>query len=88
MTGAKLAYKPFGLLLGAAAGMVAGAVFNRAWRALSGSEDVPRATDEDRGWGEIIAAAALQGAVFAVVKAAADRAGAQGMRRMTGRWPR
>ena len=86
MTGAKLAYKPFGLLLGAAAGMVAGAVFNRAWRALSGSEDVPRATD-DRGWGRDHQAAA-QGAVFAVVKAAADRAGAQGMRRMTGRWPR
>lgn len=88
MVGRKLAYKPFGLLLGAAAGMLAGAVFERAWRALSGSDDVPHATDEDRRWGEILAAAALQGAVFAVVKAAADRAGAQGMRRLTGYWPR
>ncbi|MFD0823500.1 DUF4235 domain-containing protein, partial [Micromonospora zhanjiangensis] len=44
-------------------------------------------TDEDRGWGEILAAAALQGAIFAVVRAAVDRGGAVGVRRLTGRWP-
>lgn len=87
MNRSKLAYKPLGLLLGAAAGLLAGVAFEQAWRALSGTDEVPRAIDEERGWGEILAAAALQGAVFAVVKAAVDRASAHGVRRITGRWP-
>jgi hypothetical protein len=43
--------------------------------------------DEHRGWGEILTAAALQGAVFAAVRAAVDRGSAQGVRRLTGHWP-
>lgn len=87
MTKTKLAYKPVGLVLGIAAGVVAGAVFKQVWKVASGDDDAPNATDEERGWGEILAAAAMQGAIFAVVKAAVDRAGASGVRRLTGRWP-
>lgn len=83
----KLAYKPVGLLLGAAAGLLAGIAFKQVWRVVSGDDDAPDATDEDRGWGEVLAAAALQGAIFAIVKAAVDRGGAAGVRRLTGRWP-
>ena len=32
-------------------------------------------------------AAALQGAIFALVKAAVDRGGAEGFRKLTGVWP-
>ena len=49
--------------------------------------DAPDATDEDRGWTEILVAAAGQGAIFAVVKAAVDRAGATEFRKATGEWP-
>jgi hypothetical protein len=35
----------------------------------------------------VLAAAALQGAIFAVVRAAVDRGGATGVRRLTGHWP-
>jgi hypothetical protein len=83
----KVAYKPVGLLLGLGAGAVAGAIFKQVWKIASGDDDAPDATDEERGWGEILAAAALQGAIFAVVKAAVDRGGAVGVRRLTGRWP-
>ena len=83
----KLAYKPVGLLLGVAAGAVAGFAFKEVWRIVSGDDDTPDATDEDRGWGEVLAAAALQGAIFALVKAAVDRGGATGVRRLTGQWP-
>jgi hypothetical protein len=83
----RLIYKPMGLVLGAAAGLVAGLVFKQIWRALSGDDDAPNATDEDRGWSEIIIAAALQGAIFAAVKAAVDRGGAEGVQRLTGKWP-
>jgi predicted metal-dependent enzyme (double-stranded beta helix superfamily) len=83
----KIAYKPVGLLLGIAAGVVAGAVFKQVWKLAGHDDDAPNATDPDRGWGEILAAAALQGAIFAVVKAAVDRAGAKGVERLTGDWP-
>jgi hypothetical protein len=86
-TAKKIAYKPVGILLGIAAGAVAGAVFKQVWRLASGDDDAPNATDEDRGWVEILAAAALQGAIFAVVKAAVDRGGAAGVRKVTGEWP-
>jgi uncharacterized protein DUF4235 len=83
----KLAYKPVGLLLGVAAGAIAGYAFKEVWRVVSGDDDAPDATDEERGWGEILAAAALQGAIFALVKAAVDRGGATGVRKLTGQWP-
>jgi predicted metal-dependent enzyme (double-stranded beta helix superfamily) len=83
----KIAYKPVGVLLGISAGVIAGAIFKQVWRMASGDDDAPNATDEDRGWGEIVVAAALQGAIFAVVKALVDRGGAAGVRKLTGTWP-
>ena len=83
----KLAYKPVGMLAGAAAGALAGVAFRKVWHAVSGEADAPEATDESRGWGEVLAAAALQGAIFALVRAAVDRAGAAGVRKVTGVWP-
>ncbi|HEY1485898.1 MAG TPA: DUF4235 domain-containing protein [Micromonosporaceae bacterium] len=84
---AKIAYKPVGFALGAAAGAVSGLVFKQLWKRLGHDDDAPNATDEVRGWGEVLAAAALQGAIFALVKAAIDRAGATGVRSVTGTWP-
>lgn len=87
MNKTRMAYKPVGMLLGMAAGAAAGLLFDRVWRLASGDGKAPSATDEDSGWGEVIAAAALQGAIYAVVKAAVDRGGAAGVRRLTGSWP-
>jgi hypothetical protein len=84
---AKIAYKPVGFVLGAAAGAVSGLLFKQLWKRLGHDDDAPNATDEERGWGEVLAAAALQGAIFALVKAAIDRAGATGVRSVTGTWP-
>ena len=83
----KFVYKPVGLLLGVAAGSLAGLVFKQVWKVAAGDDDAPNATDEDRGWGEILAAAAIQGLIFSVVKAAVDRGGAIGVRKLTGDWP-
>lgn len=87
MNAAKLAYKPVGILLSVGAGVVAGAVFKQVWKRTSGEDDTPNATDEDRGWGEVLLAAAIQGVIFALVKAAIDRGGATGVRKLTGTWP-
>ena len=83
----KVPYKPVGMAMGALGGVLAGALFQQAWKRLAQEERAPHATDEHRGWGEILSAAVLQGAVFAGVKAAVDRGGATAVRRLTGTWP-
>ena len=40
----RIAYKPVGLLLGAAAGAVAGLVFKQIWKRVAGDDDAPNAT--------------------------------------------
>ena len=82
-----LAYKPLGFVLGWTSGALAGVVFRKTWMALRHEEDAPDALDQDRGWGEILLAAAVQGAIFAVVRSAVDRTGAKAIARSTGVWP-
>ncbi|MDQ3764093.1 MAG: DUF4235 domain-containing protein [Actinomycetota bacterium] len=84
---AKLVYKPFGLLVSVAGGVVAAAAFTRVWTLLTGHKDAPKATDQDHSWREVLLAASVQGAVFGLVKAAIDRGGATGFRKITGTWP-
>jgi hypothetical protein len=84
---AKLIYKPLELVVSVLGGVFAGMVFKQAWKAIAGEEQAPSATEPGRRWSEVLAAAALQGAVFGLVKAAVDRAGAQGFARATGVWP-
>jgi Protein of unknown function (DUF4235) len=83
----KLLYKPFGLAFSVAGGLLAGMLFKQIWKVLAGEEEAPEATSTEYGWVEVLAAAALQGAIFAAVKAAVDRGGAAGVRRLTGSWP-
>ncbi|WP_217238182.1 DUF4235 domain-containing protein [Streptomyces sp. AC555_RSS877] len=87
MKASKIAYKPVGLALGAASGVLAGGVFKQVWKKLGHDEDAPDATDENRTWRETMSAAVLQGAIFAGVKAMVDRGGAAATRRLTGTWP-
>jgi hypothetical protein len=82
-----LLYRPLGLAAGMAGGLVASAIFKQVWKRVAGEEDAPEATDESRGWREVLIAAAVQGAIFALVKAAIDRSGAVGVKRLTGEWP-
>ncbi|HKN64085.1 MAG TPA: DUF4235 domain-containing protein [Gaiellaceae bacterium] len=84
---AKVLYKPFGLVFSILGGMLAGAIFKRIWGAAADEEEAPKATDETRGWAEVVIAAAAEGAVFGGVKALIDRAGAAGFAHVTGSWP-
>jgi hypothetical protein len=87
MNKSKLVYRPVGLIAGAVAGMAAGVVFKQVWKLAAGDDDTPDALDQERTWAEVLAAAALQGAIFALVKAAVDRGTARGVQRVTGNWP-
>jgi hypothetical protein len=84
---AKVLYKPLGIIFGVVGGILAGTVFKQIWKRVAGEEDAPKATEDERSWGEVLPAAALQGATFALVKAAVDRGGAEGFRKLTGDWP-
>jgi hypothetical protein len=84
---AEALYKPIGVLCGVMGGILAGMLFKRVWRGVAGQESAPSATDADHGWGEVLLAAALEGAIYGLVKAAVDRTGAAGYERATGTWP-
>ncbi|MFJ6117888.1 DUF4235 domain-containing protein [Streptomyces sp. NPDC092129] len=82
-----LVYRPVGFALGWVGGTLAGMAFRRTWKAIRHEDDAPDALDKDRGWGEVLIAAAIQGALFAVARSAADRTGAKAIERSTGVWP-
>ena len=68
-------------------GVLAGAVFKRVWAAASGEKEAPHATSAQYSTKEVVAAAIVQGAIIAGVKAAVDRAGAKGFKKITGTDP-
>lgn len=84
---AKLLYKPLGMIISVLGGVFASAVFKRLWKKIGHEDKAPEATERSRGWAEILMAAATQGAIFGLVKAALDRGGAVGFRKATGTWP-
>ena len=84
---AKAVYTPLGILFSVLGGLLAGAIFKQIWKLVAGEEDAPGAKESEYGWKEILPAAAAQGATFGLVKAAVDRGGAEGFRKLTGAWP-
>ena len=83
----KLAYKAFSMAVSVLGGVLAGAIFKRVWKLAAGEDEAPKATDAQRSWREVLVAATLQGAIFALVKAAVDRGAAEGFHKFTGTWP-
>jgi Protein of unknown function (DUF4235) len=80
-------YKLVSVAVSLLAGVLAGAIFKQLWKLAARQDEPPKATDAQRSWREILPAAALQGAVYAVVKAAVDRGAAHGTHKLTGTWP-
>ncbi|WP_327351969.1 DUF4235 domain-containing protein [Streptomyces sp. NBC_01304] len=87
MDPAKLMYKPVGMVVGVLGGALAGMAFRWIWAKVDDTREAPKPLDEERSWREVLPAAALEGATFAVVRAAVERGGATAFRRTTGKWP-
>ena len=83
----KMLYKALGLLAGMLGGMVASAIVGKVWKLTPGHDEAPEAIDTRRSWGEILTAAALQGAIFAVIRAAVERATAASAEILAGEQP-
>jgi hypothetical protein len=86
---ARILYAPIGLVSSIVAGIVAGQVFKQVWKhATPGpQEDAPKALESEYRTREVLIAATIQGAIFAVTKAAVQRGGARAFQRWTGEWP-
>ena len=84
---AKAFYTPIGILFGVLGGIIGGAIFKQVWKLVTDQEDAPAAREAEYTWAEVLPAAAVQGAIFAVTKAAVDRGGAKGFEKLTGVWP-
>ena len=84
---AKFLYRPLGLGFGVLGGILAGVLFKQVWKLIAHQDEPPKAKESEYGWREILPAAALEGALFGLVKAAVDRGGAEGFKKLTGAWP-
>ena len=82
----KLLYRPVGLLFSVLGGVIASALFKQVWKRVADEDEPPSAKEAGRSWAEVLPAAALQGAVFAFVKAAVDRGSLKGFEKATGVW--
>lgn len=86
---AMVLYRPVGLVSSLIAGLIAGKIFDQAWkRATPGpASDPPGPLETEYPLKEILTAAAIQGAIFAVVRTIVNRGGARAFERWTGEWP-
>ncbi|MEV5410221.1 DUF4235 domain-containing protein [Thermopolyspora sp. NPDC052614] len=83
-----LLYKGLSLLVSLVGGMLAVKLFNRVWTKAVGEEHAPAdARDPERNWRDVLLAAAAQGAVYGLVKAATRRAAVQSVRKDLRRFP-
>jgi len=85
--GAKIAYRPIGLIGSLVAGSVAAALFQLLWKKVAHEDDAPTAMQSEYRLREVVLASALRGALVAVVKALVSRGGARGFTKLTGAWP-
>jgi len=83
---AKVLFIPISVGGGLIAGAIGKKIFDQIW-GLIDEEEPPEAEHRDISWGKLIAAAALQGAIFRVVKQLADHGSRRGFAQLTGSWP-
>src|SRR3954447_13112073 len=79
-------YKPFGIIFGLIAGQFSKKLFDVIWARFD-DEEAPKPTTREADWPKILAAAAMQGVVFKLVRAVVDREMASGFAYLTGSWP-
>jgi hypothetical protein len=84
---AKALYAPFGIIASVLGGLIASTIFKQVWKRISNEPDPPKPRQSEYGWRELLPAAALQGAIFTIVKTIIDRGGARGFQKLTGAWP-
>jgi Protein of unknown function (DUF4235) len=82
----KIVFVPFSIAAGLLAGFMSKKIFDRLW-ALVDEEEPPDSKHRDIQWTKLLAAAAIQGAIFRAVKEASDHYSRRAFAGVTGSWP-
>jgi Protein of unknown function (DUF4235) len=82
----KFFFAPVGIAAGLVAGFAAQKAFERIWAVID-DEDPPEPDDRAAPALKLVAALALEGAIFRLAKGLVDRGARSGFAAATGRWP-
>jgi len=82
----KLLFIPFSVAGGLIAGFLGKKLFEQAWGVID-DEEPPEPEHREASWGKIVAAAALEGAIFRATRAAVDHGSRIAFANATGSWP-
>jgi hypothetical protein len=82
----KILFTPVSLVSGLVAGFVGKKIFDQLW-GLIDIEEPPEPKSRETTWVKLIAALALEGAIFRAVRGLTDHAARRGFARLTGAWP-
>jgi hypothetical protein len=82
----KLVLIPISIVAGLVAGKISGRIVERLWAVFS-PDSPPDAKDRDIDLVKLVVAAAIQGAIFRVLKTASDQYTRRALYRTTGKWP-
>jgi hypothetical protein len=82
----KFLFAPIGIIAGLAAGFAAQKGFDRIW-SIFDEEEAPEPEDREVSYPKLLAALAVEGAIFRLVKGMTDRGTRLGFASLTGRWP-
>jgi len=82
----KLLFAPIGIGAGLLAGFAAQKAFERLWAAID-DEDPPEPDHREVPVLKLVAALALEGAIFRLAKGLTDRGARSGFAAVTGSWP-
>ena len=83
---ARILFTPFSIAGGLVAGFVGKKVFEQIW-GLIDKEEPPGPKHRETSWVKLIAALALQGAIFRAVRGAFDHKSRSSFAKLTGTWP-
>ncbi len=81
-----LLFRPFGIVAGLAAGMLARKLFDKGWSSID-DDDPPQAAESDVEMPKLVISLLLEGAIFALVKGLVDHGARSAFARYTGVWP-
>jgi hypothetical protein len=82
----KLLFIPISIGGGLVGGQIAKKVFEQIWGVID-TEEPPKPTHRQATWPKVLAAAAVEGAVFKATKAAIDHSSRKAFANATGTWP-
>jgi hypothetical protein len=82
----KVIFTPISLILGLIAGLVGQKIFEKVW-GLVDKEEPPSPEHKEFSWPKLIAALAVEGAIFRLVKGLTDHGARRTFAKATGTWP-